>query len=77
MPLWKISAKNNWNWGTGKQLVKGMFIEMSTQTTTPPLGQTKNQEAIARDPHLARQRIKKLLHGLLTPSILPVLISPR
>ena len=48
MPLWKISAKNNWNWGTGKQLVKGMFIEMSTQTTTPPLGQTKNQEAIAR-----------------------------
>ena len=48
MPLWKISAKNNWSWGSGKQLVKGMFIEMSTQTTTPPLGQTKNQEAIAR-----------------------------
>ena len=48
MPLWKISAKNNWNWGTGKQLVKGMFIEMSTPTTTPPLGQTKNQETIAR-----------------------------
>ena len=48
MPLWKISAKNNWNCGTGKQLVKGMFIEMSTPTTTPPLGQTKNQETIAR-----------------------------
>lgn len=48
MPLWKISAKNNWSWGSGKQLVKGMFIEMSTQTTTPPLGQTKNQEGIAR-----------------------------
>ena len=47
MPLWKISAKNNWNWGTGKQLVKGMFIEMSTPTTTPPLGQTKNKETIS------------------------------
>ena len=29
MTLWKISAKNNWNWGTGKQLVKGMFIELN------------------------------------------------
>lgn len=48
MPLWKISAKNNWNWGPGKNLVKGMFIEMSTRTTTPPLGLSKNWETIAR-----------------------------
>ena len=34
MTLWKISAKSNWNWGTGKQLVKGMFIELSTPTGT-------------------------------------------
>lgn len=47
MPLWKISAKGNWNWGKDKNLVKGMFIEMSTQSTTPPLGQSANHEAIA------------------------------
>lgn len=47
MALWKIEAKNNWNWGKGKELVKGMFVEMSTPTTTPPLTQAKNQEAIA------------------------------
>ena len=29
MTLWKISAKNNWNWGAGKQLVKGMFIKLN------------------------------------------------
>lgn len=48
MALWKISARNNWNWGAGKNLVKGMFIEMSTQSTTPPLGFNKNWEAIAK-----------------------------
>ena len=41
MALWKIPAKNNWNWGSDKQMVKGMFIEMVTRTTAPPLGQTK------------------------------------
>lgn len=47
MTLWHISAKNNWNWGKDQQLVKGMFIEMSTATTTPPLSQSKNHQAIA------------------------------
>jgi len=48
MALWKISAKGNWNWGTNKNLVKGMFIEMPTSSTTPPLGLTKYQESIAQ-----------------------------
>ena len=48
MALWKISAKGNWNWGTNKNLVKGMFIEMSTSSTTPPLGLTKYHESIAQ-----------------------------
>lgn len=48
MTLWRISAKNNWNWGTGKQLVKGMFIELSTPTTTPPLGVVSYHEVIAK-----------------------------
>ena len=48
MTLWRISAKNNWNWGTGKQLVKGMFIELSTPTTTPPLGVVSYHEVITK-----------------------------
>ena len=44
MALWKISAKGKWNWGTNKNLVKGMFIEMSTSSTTPPLNQTKYED---------------------------------
>ncbi len=48
MPLWKIYAKNNWNWGKDKMLTKGMFIEMSTPTTTPPLNVSANAETIAR-----------------------------
>lgn len=37
MPLWKITAVMNRN--NGKQnLEKGMFVELSTPTTTPPLG---------------------------------------
>lgn len=48
MTLWKISAKNNWNWGTGKQLVKGMFIELSTPSTTPPLGVVSYHDTIAK-----------------------------
>lgn len=48
MALWKISAKNNWNWGKDKVLTKGMFVELSTPTTTAPLGQTKYWEVIAK-----------------------------
>lgn len=48
MTLWKITAKGHWNWGKGKELVKGMFIEMTSATTAPPLGKTSNQEAIAK-----------------------------
>ena len=46
MALWKISSRNNWNWGEDKQVVKGMFIEM-TGGTTPPLGNSANRDAIA------------------------------
>ena len=48
MTHWKISAKNNWNWGTGKQLVKGMFIELCTPIGTPPLGIPSYHEVIAK-----------------------------
>ncbi|MDY3944000.1 MAG: hypothetical protein SOY99_07230 [Alloprevotella sp.] len=48
MTLWKIEAKNNWNWGKDKELVKGMFVEMPTPSTAPPLGQVKYQETIAQ-----------------------------
>ncbi len=48
MPLWKIYAKNTWNWGKDRMLTKGMFIEMSTQSTTPPLNSSTNAETIAR-----------------------------
>ncbi len=48
MALWKISAKGNWNWGPGKTLTKGMYIEMSTASSTPPLALSKNAEAIAQ-----------------------------
>lgn len=46
MALWKISAKNKWNWGKGQQLEKGMFIEM-VGNTTPPLNVVANRESIA------------------------------
>lgn len=48
MPLWKISARNNWNWGKDMVLTKGMYIELSTQSTTPPIGQPQYQETIAK-----------------------------
>lgn len=48
MALWKISAKSDKNWGAKKNLVKGMFIEMSTASTTPPLNLTKYYDDIAR-----------------------------
>lgn len=45
MALWKITAILNRN--NGKQnLEKGMFIEVSTPTTTPPLGFSKNDQQI-------------------------------
>lgn len=48
MPLWKISARSNWNWGKDMVLTKGMYIELSTQSTTPPIGQYQYQEIIAK-----------------------------
>ena len=47
MTLWKITAKGNWNWDKGKELVKGMFIEISTTSPTSPLCQAKYKETIA------------------------------
>jgi hypothetical protein len=48
MTLRRISAKNNWNWRSGKQLVKGMFIEMSTPIGSQPLGIPSYHEVIAK-----------------------------
>ncbi len=48
MPLWKISARNNWNFGKDMVLTKGMYIELSTLSTASPLGQTQLQETIAK-----------------------------
>ena len=31
MPLLKISVKNNWNWRTGKQLVKNKISDMDNK----------------------------------------------
>ena len=47
MALWKISAKSDKNWGAKQNLGKGMFIEMSTVSTTPHLNLTKYYEDIA------------------------------
>ena len=45
MPVWKITAKMNRN--NGKQSIeKGMHIEYSTPTTTPPLGHSKYDKQI-------------------------------
>lgn len=48
MPLWRISARNNWNWGKDMILIKGMCVELATQSTTPPIGQPQYQETIAK-----------------------------
>lgn len=48
MALWKISAKGNINWGVGKVLTKGMYIEMSTTSTSSPLINSKYAESIAQ-----------------------------
>ena len=48
MTLWKISTKSNWNWGPNKQLMMGMYIELSTPIGTPPLGIPSYHEVIAK-----------------------------
>ncbi|MBQ8423093.1 MAG: hypothetical protein IJY36_02370 [Coprobacter sp.] len=47
MALWKISVKNNLNMGGGKQLVKGMFVEMALSTNNSPVGVSRYQELMA------------------------------
>ncbi len=48
MPLWKITARNSWVFSKDQALTKGMFIEMSTPSTTPPLNLARNAEIIAQ-----------------------------
>ena len=51
MPLWKITAKysNNAPCKNKRQkLEKGMFVETSTASTTPPLGQTREHPMLAQ-----------------------------
>lgn len=48
MALWKISVKNSGNAACKnkrQRLEKGMFVETSTATTTPPIGVTREQPA--------------------------------
>ena len=45
MPLWKITAKMDRNFGK-QAMVKGMSIEVSTPTTTPPLGHKQYDQQI-------------------------------
>lgn len=46
MALWKISVKFK-TVKSGYQLEPGMSVEMSTPSTTPPLGLTKYREEIS------------------------------
>ena len=51
MALWKISVKNSGNAACKKmrqRLEKGMFVETSTATTTPPLGMSREQLMLAQ-----------------------------
>lgn len=51
MALWKITAKysNNAPCKNKRQrLEKGMFVETSTASTTPPLGQTREHPMLAQ-----------------------------
>lgn len=51
MPLWKITAKysNNAPCKNKRQkLEKGMFVETSTASTIPPLGQTREHPMLAQ-----------------------------
>lgn len=46
MALWKNTVKNNGNAACKKKrqhLEKGMFVETSTETTTPPISLTREQ----------------------------------
>lgn len=49
MALWKISVKNSGNAtckNKSQKLEKGMFVETSTATSTPPLSQRQNHPMI-------------------------------
>ena len=51
MALWKISVKNSGNAACknkSQRLEKGMFVETSTATTTPPLGMSREQLMLAQ-----------------------------
>ena len=51
MALWKISVKNSGNAdckNKRQRLEKGMFIETSTMSTTPPIGVTREQPMLAQ-----------------------------
>ena len=47
MALWKISVKTT-GVVNGVRLEKGMFVETSTATTTPPLGMSREQLMLAQ-----------------------------
>ncbi len=51
MALWRISVKNSGNAACKnkkQRLEKGMSIETSTASTTPPLGMTREQPTLAQ-----------------------------
>ena len=51
MALWKISVKNSGNAACKnkrQRLQKGMFVETSTTSTTPPIGVTREQLMLAQ-----------------------------
>lgn len=51
MALWKISVKRSGNAACKdkrQRLEKGMFVETSTATTTPPLGMSREQLMLAQ-----------------------------
>lgn len=51
MALWKISAKNSTNApckNKSQKIEKGMFVETSTASSTPPLGQTREHAMLAQ-----------------------------
>lgn len=51
MALWKISVKRSGNAACKdkrQRLEKGMFVETSTASTTPPIGVTREQPMLAQ-----------------------------
>lgn len=51
MALWKISVKNSGNAACKnkrQRLEKGMFIETSTMSSTPPIGIPREQPVLAK-----------------------------